>query len=373
MRILLLPPSLVLSLLLQTAPTIVRALENDFSAYPSGSQQCLYDAADQTTCTGNSGAELNQCLCRNKGNFYNTATCVAKASPSDLVAVWETLDYNCEGTGVTIAVSKEAFLAQASAVISSSTPTATTTASPSSSDAASTPGTLSSTAKIGIGVGIGFGSVSLCLAAWFVWVYSRRRRSAAQAGATAIPPGSSAGPWAPSTEYTNSYGMAATSTPSVEFAHMNIQQGGAAELPPREIWKQEGAVELPPCEEWKQHSVRKTNSTANMPLLAELSEGAGQIAPVELPGSTVEDQQHYQQQQQHQQQHQQQPDYEQDHTHENNNRDSARYSDQSIGQQIGPDGIGQRSVSPVDGLSPTVYSQVAAHDVSPYSTYSSHY
>ncbi|KAI1634828.1 hypothetical protein F4809DRAFT_643124 [Biscogniauxia mediterranea] len=367
MRILLLPPSLVLSLLLQTAPTIVRALENDFSAYPSGSQQCLYDAADQTTCTGNSGAELNQCLCRNKGNFYNTATCVAKASPSDLVAVWETLDYNCEGTGVTIAVSKEAFLAQASAVISSSTPTST--ASPSSSDAASTPGTLSSTAKIGIGVGIGFASVSLGLAAWFVWVYSRRRRSSAAqaAAAAAIPPGSSAGTWAGSTEYANTYGMA--TPPSVEYAHMNTQQGGAAELPPREIWKQEGAVELPPREEeWKQHSVRKTNSTANMPLLAELGEGNGQIAPVELPGSTVEDQQHYQQQQ-----NQQQPNHEQRRTHEDDNRDSARYSDQSIDQQIGPGGAGQRSVSPVDGLSPTVYSQVAAHDVSPYSTYSSHY
>ncbi|KAI1492487.1 hypothetical protein F5X96DRAFT_667726 [Biscogniauxia mediterranea] len=366
MRILLLPPSLVLSLLLQTAPTIVRALENDFSAYPSGSQQCLYDAADQTTCTGNSGAELNQCLCRNKGNFYNTATCVAKASPSDLVAVWETLDYNCEGTGVTIAVSKEAFLAQASAVISSSTPTAT---SPSSSDAAaSTPGTISSTAKIGIGVGIGFASVSLALAAWFVWVYSRRRRSSSSAAqAAAIPPGSSAGStWGASSsaDYANAY------APSVEYAHMNTQQGGAAELPPREIWKQEGAVELPPCEEWKQHSVRKTNSTANVPLLAELGEGNGQIAPVELPGSTVEDQQHYQQQQQQQQQ---QSNHE--HTHEDGNRDSARYSDHSsIDQQIGlPGGAGQRSVSPVDGLSPTVYSQVAAHDVSPYSTYSSHY
>ncbi|KAI5928604.1 hypothetical protein F4810DRAFT_705542 [Camillea tinctor] len=373
MRILLLPPSLVLSLLLQTAPTIVRALENDFSAYPSDSQQCLYDAADQTSCTGNTGAELNQCLCRNKGNFidgnsgilclYNTATCVAKTSPSDLVAVWETLDYNCDGTGVTIAVSKDAFLAQASAVISSSTPTATATASPSSSDAASTPGTMSSTAKIGIGVGIGFGTVSLGLAAWFVWLYSRRRRAAEKNGATAIPPGSSAGPWAPSTEYTNSYGMAATSTPSVEFAHMN-HQGGAVELPnPREEWKHTAFG----------HGARKTNSTADMPLLAELGEGAGQVAPVELPGSTVEDQQHYQQQQQ-QQHHQEQQSPKQEHQeHENDNRDTSRYSDQSIGQQLGPGGIGQRSVSPVDGISPTVYSQVAAHDVSPYSTYSSHY
>ncbi|KAI1502247.1 hypothetical protein F5X99DRAFT_379589 [Biscogniauxia marginata] len=384
MRISMLPPSLVLSLLLQTAPTIVRALENDFSAYPSGSQQCLYDSADQTSCTGNTGAELNQCLCRNKGNFiYNTATCVAKKSPLDLVAVYETLEYNCNGTGVTIAVSKDAFLAQASAVTSSSTPTATSTATPSvtpsttttattaptNSDAATSP-MLSTGAKIGIGVGIGFGTVALGLAGCFVWVYARRRRSAPPAGATAIPPGSSAGPsWSPNTEYSNSYGMAVT-PPAVEYTHMNTQQAGAVELPPDHEWKYPVGYPI---------AARKTHSNSNEPLLAELGEGAGQVAPVELPGSMPEDdgQQQHQHQYQHQQQQQgqqgqQQGQYEQQRSDNNHHRrNSTWHSDQSMG--FGPGGDGQRSVSPVDVLSPTMYSHVAGSDVSPYSTYSSHY
>ncbi|OTA90761.1 hypothetical protein M434DRAFT_397747 [Hypoxylon sp. CO27-5] len=190
MRFLAFPTSLFLSITLHTH--ISTALDNDFSAYPQGSQQCLNDAADQSKCSGSTGQELNQCLCRNQGNFiYNTASCVAKSSPSDLNAVYDTMQNNCAGTGVTIAVSKDAFLSQAAAATSttSGTPTSTSTSTPTDSPTSttSTPSTtasaeaassgISTSAKIGLGVGISFGAIALGLLGWFVWAYSRRRRS----------------------------------------------------------------------------------------------------------------------------------------------------------------------------------------------------
>ncbi|KAH9900346.1 hypothetical protein F4778DRAFT_136924 [Xylariomycetidae sp. FL2044] len=209
-------------------------IENDFSAYPEGSQPCLYDAADASQCTGDTGQEMNECLCGNGGNFvYNTANCVAQSSPSDLETVYETLSSNCAGTGVTISVSKAAFMAQASAATAatttstptataSSTTTTTTTTSSTSSDPDSSSTTTTATqedsglttgAKIGIGVGVGFGAIALGLLGWFVWAYSRRRR---RSSSTSSP--------APGDE--SNYG--ATPRPA-EYAQQNAQTG-AAEL-----------------------------------------------------------------------------------------------------------------------------------------------
>ncbi|KAI1134188.1 hypothetical protein F5Y05DRAFT_243145 [Hypoxylon sp. FL0543] len=247
MRFLALPTSLLLSITLQAHAAA--ALENDFSSYPQGSQQCLNDAADQAQCSGSTGQELNECLCKNHGNFiYNTASCVAKSSPADLNAVYDTMSNNCAGTGVTIAVSKDAFLSQAAAATSTassgtptstssssspsspsptSTPTSTSTDSPTptptntAAAAASTSG-LSTSAKIGLGVGIGFGAIALALLAWFVWTYSRRRRSA--------PPSSSPGDHnvelAPNGNNNISSSYVSTLTPSTEYA----AQFGVAEL-----------------------------------------------------------------------------------------------------------------------------------------------
>ncbi|KAH7041108.1 uncharacterized protein B0I36DRAFT_312131 [Microdochium trichocladiopsis] len=193
---------------------LAAALKNDFSAYPQGSQACLYSAADSAACTGSTGAELNQCLCTNKGNFvYNTASCVAKDSPGDLNTVYATLVSNCQGTGVTLAVSQDAFMAAAAAATattSSTTPTAATSTSASTASSSASPTTsspaspassddaLSTGAKIGIGVGVGFGAIALALAAWFIWAYSRRRQgpmplsSSDQDHRSWHPPGSSA-------------------------------------------------------------------------------------------------------------------------------------------------------------------------------------
>ncbi|KAK7966031.1 uncharacterized protein PG986_000308 [Apiospora aurea] len=167
------------------------ALANDFSSYPSGAQDCLSRAADSSKCSGNTGKDLNECLCTNKGNFiYNTASCVAKDSPSDLDAVYATLQSNCAGTGVTLTVSKDAFIAKAAAATATtakssktksdgSTPTTSSDPDPTSSPTESSTadkGSWSSTAKVGVGVGIGVGASVLILAGALLWRRYRRRQ-----------------------------------------------------------------------------------------------------------------------------------------------------------------------------------------------------
>ncbi|CAJ2509870.1 Uu.00g057700.m01.CDS01 [Anthostomella pinea] len=311
MRPLLLPPSLLVALLLQTAPA--HGIDNDFSAYPEGSQQCLYDAADSSQCTGSTGQELNQCLCTNQGNFiYNTADCVAKASPADLEAVYSTLENNCAGTGVTIAVSKEAFLSSAAAATSStsSTSTAISTSTTSSSDGTTattsyststtstsstsssptntgtaTPddtGSLTTGAKIGVGVGVAFGAIVAALAAWFIWAYSRRKRNYthhSQLQDLNLNSDDS------NPSNTNGLGFAPSSNPyNTEFAQHNPQHE-AAELAPVE-WKPGGYYS--PTKD----GAGEQGAKASEPLLAELGGDdhhgrdvveMGESAPVELP------------------------------------------------------------------------------------------
>ncbi|KAI0188693.1 hypothetical protein F4808DRAFT_466136 [Astrocystis sublimbata] len=154
-----LPTPLLVALLLQTGLSLAK-IDNDFSPYPQGSQDCLYDAADTAGCVeADTATELNQCLCKNQHNFvYNTAKCVALKSPSDVDAVYETLSSNCAGTGVTLSVPKQAFIAAAEAA-SQSTSTSTSSSSPSATntdpttDHDSSGNDLSTGTKIGIGVG----------------------------------------------------------------------------------------------------------------------------------------------------------------------------------------------------------------------------
>ncbi|KAK8135394.1 hypothetical protein PG984_003334 [Apiospora sp. TS-2023a] len=182
--------------LLAAAPA--RALTNDFSSYPSGSQDCLTKAADSSKCSGSTGQQVNECLCTNKGNFvYNTASCVAKASPGDLNAVYATLNTNCAGTGVTLSVSQDAFLAQAAAATavttttsakptktddSTTTTTNDPTPSPTSTTAAEGSSSWSSTAKVGVGVGIGVGASALILVGALLWRRYRRKQQWNQGG-----------------------------------------------------------------------------------------------------------------------------------------------------------------------------------------------
>ncbi|KAK8047751.1 hypothetical protein PG996_015815 [Apiospora saccharicola] len=193
-------PWLLAGSLLLAAARPAAALTNDFSSYPSGSQDCLTQAADGSKCSGSTGQQVNECLCTNKGNFvYNTASCVAKASPGDLNAVYATLSSNCAGTGVTLSVSQDAFLAQAAAATAVTTtssakptktdddPTTTTTndpnnPSPTSTTAAADRSSWSSTAKVGVGVGIGVGASALILVGGLLWRRYRRKKQWNQGG-----------------------------------------------------------------------------------------------------------------------------------------------------------------------------------------------
>ncbi|KAH6649130.1 hypothetical protein BKA67DRAFT_381863 [Truncatella angustata] len=235
------PLQTLLLLLLTTTPAPTHAFENDFSAYPAGSQSCMSSSADASGCTGDTGQEMNSCLCTNGGNFiYNVASCVSKESPSDLKTVYATLQNNCDGTGVIITVGEAAFLAQASAATetqatATATPTTTTTSqtatatttgmtttttttgtggpitttttgatsSPTSTGAAGSAG-LSTGAKIGIGAGIAIGGILCLLGAVFIWVYNRRRRPApggayTQTGGSPLPG-----------EYSSTFGTSST-------------------------------------------------------------------------------------------------------------------------------------------------------------------
>ncbi|TGJ81438.1 hypothetical protein E0Z10_g7317 [Xylaria hypoxylon] len=311
MRTFLLPAPLLFVLLLQTGSSL--AVDNDFSSYPEGAQSCLYDSADAAGCSsGSSGAELNQCLCKNRNNFvYNTASCVAKKSPSDLNAVYETLSSNCAGTGVTLSVSKNAFLAAAVAATQTtstldptstlsptstlnptSTPGPTSTLSPTltssaSSTTTSTQTTSSSTnspgqvsadsglstgTKIGIGVGLGFGAIVVALAAWFIWAYQRRRHSANSIDSNDRPRGGDG------SSYGSAGAFAMSNESRHEYAHDNTQQG-AVELAPA-AWTPPARYTTPGYT----GSEDKNGETAGVPLLAELGTGSEtQQAAVELP------------------------------------------------------------------------------------------
>ncbi|KAI1304415.1 hypothetical protein F5Y03DRAFT_179204 [Xylaria venustula] len=308
-----LPAPLLLILLLQTGYS--SAVGNDFSPYPEGAQPCLYSSADGAGCkSGATGADLNNCLCKNENNFiYNTAACVAKEDPSDLDAVYETLSANCAGTGVTLSVSRNAFLAAAAAATqttSTPSPSPTTTAISIASgptNSSSVDNGLSTGAKIGIGVGVGFGGIAAALAAWFIWAYQRRRRSTHSVRSDERS-GEGAG-----SSYEGGTGICSMGNESRhEYAQDNTQHE-VAELAPV-AWK-------PPIE-----YTTPASGTTGVPLLAELGaeSEARQRAVVELPAS---------------------PGY-------------LRYSDRAQENA-------NESATP-DGLSPVTYSQSGRGDVSPY-------
>ncbi|KPM41362.1 hypothetical protein AK830_g5157 [Neonectria ditissima] len=124
--------SLPLLLLLLLAPLLALALENNFDSYPADAQDCLYKAANATDCTGDTGAELNSCLCTNTGGFViNTAKCIGDKGGVDIDLVYSDLDTACDGTSTPLSISKARFkkaAAEGEATTTSTTDAASTTA-----------------------------------------------------------------------------------------------------------------------------------------------------------------------------------------------------------------------------------------------------
>ncbi|KAK8017526.1 hypothetical protein PG993_013852 [Apiospora rasikravindrae] len=305
------------------------ALANDFSSYPSGSQDCLSRAADSSKCSGSTGKDLNECLCTNKGNFvYNTASCVAKDSPSDLDAVYATLQSNCAGTGVTLTVSKDAFMAKAAAATA-----ATTTAKPSKTksdgstpttssdpDPASSPtdsstadkGSWSSTAKVGVGVGIGVGASVLILVGALLWRrYRRGQQWKQQQGGNGDPgmavmgggreyhqpPGN---PHAPSSYMGSTYGGDGSVAGTIPMQHTG---GSGSQM--TGSWHKSPTSPGGSTGYWNANDASNRNSLAppphhhaqqGQPLLAELGGESHAYqqpsAPVELPAQEQSHQKH---------------------------------------------------------------------------------
>ncbi|KAI1393455.1 uncharacterized protein F4822DRAFT_423924 [Hypoxylon trugodes] len=295
---------LLIGLVTQLPATV--ALKNDFSAYPQGSQQCLSDSADQSKCSGNTGKEMNQCLCSNQGNFiYDTATCVSKNSPNDLSAVYDTMKNNCAGTGVTIAVSKEAFMSQANAATATTTGSPAPTKGPGSTDDDDSDGNgISKGGKIGLGVGIVFGAIALGLLGWFVWMYSqRRKRRRSQYPSNPSHPdvelyqnNNNDGSRNPTVGGSTLNGY--PTSPAPEYAQHN-GQFGFAELPPeqqQDKWKELPADQSQNHRNYYDNSPLKSAHSykhlSGEPLLQNRSElgsdGArSPVPPVELPAEVV--------------------------------------------------------------------------------------
>lgn len=71
---------------------VAPSFTNDFSGYPSGAQACLYDAADQSGCQGDTSQAMNACLCGGGdggSEFVTTAgACIGADDAGDLRSTW---------------------------------------------------------------------------------------------------------------------------------------------------------------------------------------------------------------------------------------------------------------------------------------------
>lgn len=137
-----------LPLLLLLAPSLTLALENNFDSYPTNAQDCLYKAANATDCTGNTGVELNTCLCANTDGFViNTAKCIGDKGGVDIDLVYSDLDTACDGTSTPLSISKAQFKkAAAEGEAATTTDAASTTETETASDSATDSATDSASA-----------------------------------------------------------------------------------------------------------------------------------------------------------------------------------------------------------------------------------
>lgn len=97
-----------LAVLLFVSP-VATSFTNDFSGYPAGAQACLYDAADQSGCQGDTSQAMNACLCAGGGDggsdFVTTAgACIGADDAGDLRSTWVCSHHRKISLGVYIAM-----------------------------------------------------------------------------------------------------------------------------------------------------------------------------------------------------------------------------------------------------------------------------
>lgn len=179
-------------------------MKNDFSDYPSGTQQCLDDASDESRCSGNTVPQMNQCLCSNGGDFVtNAAKCIAKEDPDDMENTWEELSLHCSDSNTPLSISKKEWMAEKESVSTTttakttsntatkstmattsagltttatvtSTPTATSSPPPEDNDTGMSSGT-----RIAVIAGSAVGGAAVLAAAVFIFCRYRKRRNGA--------------------------------------------------------------------------------------------------------------------------------------------------------------------------------------------------
>ncbi|KAG8163982.1 hypothetical protein KVR01_005900 [Diaporthe batatas] len=190
---------------LSSAAVHRRAVKNDFSDYPSGTQQCLDDASDDSRCSGNTVPQMNQCLCSNGGDFVtNAAKCIAREDPDDMESTWEALSLHCSDSNTPLSISKKGWMAELSSLSTTTsaktttsntatkstmtttsaghTTTATVTTTPaatSSPPPEDTDAGLSGGARIAVIAGSVAGGVAVLVAAAFILFRYRKRRNGA--------------------------------------------------------------------------------------------------------------------------------------------------------------------------------------------------
>ncbi|KAK1834203.1 hypothetical protein QBC39DRAFT_32934 [Podospora conica] len=100
----------------------------DFSFYPQLAQNCLYQSSNSSKCDEGTVSATNNCLCTNGGSFItNTAKCLGREDPADVVPVYQTMKTACSDSKTPIKVTEAEFVK--AAAVSSTTTAATTRAS----------------------------------------------------------------------------------------------------------------------------------------------------------------------------------------------------------------------------------------------------
>ncbi len=145
-------PSLCLPLPLFLLASTASAFTNDFSKYPTGSQQCLNNAANASGCNGDTVEQMNSCLCGNGGNFVlAAAACISQTDSSDLETVYTTMAGACNYSGTPLSVSQKDFM-NAGNASASTIPTSTSGQSTAVSTAVTTGVTTMTTVSNGLTV-----------------------------------------------------------------------------------------------------------------------------------------------------------------------------------------------------------------------------